>query len=277
MFKVFLKEYVICKVFGLEAEDWLHRITSNHILSLKVGDAVGASFLTGKAGVISVFNVYRKSKDIFFLVVPGTQEEKFKKYLEDAHFGEDLELVFSSGEDLGLHALVGIELSSKLAGDCFPSFPLKDLDHFMIFQKTGKIDFKLESEEFYLNLLRSQSYPSIPSDFGEKDILTEAQVFDKIAHDDKGCYPGQEVINKIRNIGKLPRRIFCLKVLSGSLEFEDNTIVCELGKLKALQKFTFQDSEFCLVKAPLKIFTSIEEANVFKAQSDTVELELFSS
>jgi folate-binding protein YgfZ len=48
--------------------------------------------------------------------------------------------------------------------------------------------------------------PAVPGELGPTTIPLEAGMEDAV-HENKGCYPGQEVIERIRSMGQVPRQL----------------------------------------------------------------------
>ncbi|MCG8377564.1 MAG: tetratricopeptide repeat protein, partial [Chlorobiales bacterium] len=69
----------------------------------------------------------------------------------------------------------------------------------------------LEITEFYLDVLDVMRIESgqirFGSDFDEKTLLLELDLGEQIYNLDKGCYPGQEVVARVVNKGKIARKI----------------------------------------------------------------------
>ena len=72
------------------------------------------------------------------------------------------------------------------------------------------------SEESY-NLLRiKQGVPVYPDEINEDVILSECGVLDAVSFS-KGCYVGQEVIERSDAIGRLPRALERIRLVGNAL------------------------------------------------------------
>lgn len=56
--------------------------------------------------------------------------------------------------------------------------------------------------------------PGVPGELTPNTIPLEAHLDDAV-HENKGCYPGQEVVERIRSMGQVPRELVRIHGLSG--------------------------------------------------------------
>ena len=105
----------------------------------------------------------------------------------------------SSKEDIySVRANRGAELGTDLV---LPRARLAEL--FSALQSSGAMEFSPEKAE----LLRLKAaLPAFPSEINEESLFSEAGLKEAISFK-KGCYVGQEVIEKVDAMGRLPRRL----------------------------------------------------------------------
>jgi len=222
----------ILKISGPDARDFLHRMTSQNVNALSAGAGVPAALLQPNASIISLFHLYNSGS--FFLVVSdegllrATHEA-----LEKFHFAENLEMKDISGEfrflsvqgpgakDVvavilgrippGRHEIIGTEDALVLSENDF-SAPTG----FHLLIKTSRFSDvigKLESRGLgpmssdLWNLLRAEAgHATFGVDMSDKNLILEGALADYVSRD-KGCYPGQEVVERIFTYGNVAKKL----------------------------------------------------------------------
>lgn len=223
-------EWPVIKVSGDECIDWLNRITSQKFINRSDNEIVFGAFLNGKAGVFGLFNAWIRNQNQVLMFIEPQAKASILAYLEEAHFGEDIEFEVIQ-QDWKCFELCGEEISSKL--DMLSVVNNTACNHKLLGAETTILNISDSYMNRYLcltadeNKFRSgiqvlqiieldyknyeylKAYLACPKDQVDLNIdhiLIEAKM-DKYYHDNKGCYPGQEVINKINSIGKVPKKI----------------------------------------------------------------------
>ena len=220
---------------GPDATAFLHRLTSNDVKELPVGQGHFNSLLTHKGKVLSLFYLFRESPEKFMIFVPKDildktltllTKMKFREKITLKNISAERELLFLIGANAPVEAqklnipqliktpesfddtpYIMISYPSELKKDVFPH-----LAHLPSF-----------SEEAFEVLRVLSRFPKYGIDLTEDNILLESPV--PIAYKrQKGCYPGQEVIERISAYGK-GRTPTVLSLLSceGSQSFPTGT------------------------------------------------------
>ena len=198
-------------VEGPEAAAFLHRLTSNDVTNLPVQTGQYNALLTHKGKVLSLFYLYRETSEKFYIFVAKDILEKtltlftkmkFREKIIIQNISTERELIFLIGdnaeslkipqpeiirttESLGDHPLVMISYPAPLKKDIYPH-----LAH-----------LPMLSEEAFEVMRVQNRFPKYGIDITEDTILLEAPI--PIAYKrQKGCYPGQEVIEHISSYGK---------------------------------------------------------------------------
>ncbi len=207
---IFLKSREDVGVFdllGKDSSDFLNRICSQKIIGEKI--AHGA-FLTPKGKILVLFSG-RRIKKGWRLYIRKKQIAKLKVHLESYCFGEAIE--WKVREKIHVHEIrsliplkvpienhmpaplwknglkgIYIESEKKSVRDLFSSYKIQKLESWM----------RIEG-----------GLPLDPDEIGESHFLfeMESEIY-YCRH--KGCYPGQEVIEKTLSRGHIPRRLVVL-------------------------------------------------------------------
>jgi tRNA-modifying protein YgfZ len=205
---------------GPEAAGFLHRMLSNEVQKLQIGEGRYQGLLDRKGMTLSLFYLKRLSDQEFLGVTPPQLTEKTITFLAKMKFIERLTIANVSNER-GLVFLIGPH-APALKESLSPSLSVWEEDTFGVpwISVSGPRDVLRSSIAFFgerapslsqdaVRLLRmAAGFPEYGIDIDETHILLETAV--PVAHQrNKGCYPGQEVIERISTYGKgrAPRRL----------------------------------------------------------------------
>jgi folate-binding Fe-S cluster repair protein YgfZ len=194
----------VWRVSGKDAEDFLHRVTAGRVKGLQPGEGAGGLLLTGQSRMIAFFDLLREENG-FLLAVPEACANALAEGLEKLHFAEDLEIELAPWK---VNAVPGEEDKREsvfpFRGSRWPS------------AVPGYVLWLAESEEPW-----PASYDfdrigaSIPSarDWDSSTPALEAGVLPWIDRG-KGCYPGQEVVERSLNVGHPARVLVAIEGLA---------------------------------------------------------------
>lgn len=191
-------EIELITVSGPDGADFLNRLSTLNFKKPIEGSSYGA-FLNGQAKLISLFTVWEKDGKKYFFI-EKEMLQKTKEYLEQMHFSENLKIEtekYFCVETRGQNNSFPSEMCTEaynwgLAGKYF--FSHKEFDS------------KGIAEDSYDAIRASFGFPKPLRDLTNDHIVIEASV-DNMIDRHKGCYPGQEVIEKIYTYGRIPRKI----------------------------------------------------------------------
>lgn len=214
-------------ISGADAPGFLHRMLSNEVQKLPVGEGRYNGLLDRKAMTLSLFYLLRLGEQDFLAITPPQLKEKTASLLTKMKFIEKV-AIRDVSEERGLIQVIGPQAeavlkSQRLEGDL--SIWLEDLFEVPIVSLSGPKDLiekyaqELSSKLPILNentvrLLKMRAaFPTYGVDLDESHILLEAGV--PYAYQrQKGCYPGQEVVERILAYGKgrTSKRLCSLRV-----------------------------------------------------------------
>ena len=216
---VVARDLSVFHVTGPEALDFLHRISTQHVRSMQVGDCRPCALLTAGGGVRSLFHLVRETDDRLLILISNGWAASLLKILDSFHFGEKLEF--------GPIELVGWELRGEEVPD-FQSiriFPLVNWgisgwaalataqESQAVLEKIGGPSRSVSENDF--GFLRTQfGFSDDPTEISEGNIILEAPLLDFV-HRNKGCYPGQEVVERIFTYGNVAKQIIPVKIVPG--------------------------------------------------------------
>ena len=231
------------EIKGPEAKDFLQRLTSADFRVLKPGSFNTGMLLQPTGKIIAYFKTLCLESANYLLLVPTDQSgnppsQQLQDSFEKMHFREDLTIrplgkewiylrVLGSDEQkLGFlkEAALGAEKTflslqegrllamnekrwsaSPLKYDIGIGVKATDLRNIIEMLKIAGFQQKSDLEPYRVRA----GDPGVPAEVGPGILPLEAQLDDAV-HENKGCYPGQEVIERIRSMGQVPRKLALL-------------------------------------------------------------------
>ncbi|MDZ4677410.1 MAG: glycine cleavage T C-terminal barrel domain-containing protein [Oligoflexia bacterium] len=228
------------KVKGPDAPDFLHRLSSQDIKSLKPGEGRPGALLQSNAMIISLFNIYHGG-DVFLLVTDQNRAQATTEHLEKFHFSEKVEII-NVTEGMSAISVQGPDVASQLL-KIFNRLPLEEhgnvtTEHggdeviiakendfkqsgFHLFVRKERFEamrMRLLTDNLTLfshdlwELLRAESdHFTFGDDIVDKNLVLEAPA-EHYVNRDKGCYPGQEVVERVFTYGNVSKKLVGLRI-----------------------------------------------------------------
>jgi folate-binding protein YgfZ len=201
-------------VEGPDARDFLHRLTSQNVKNLAEGQAAWAALLNRQGQVQAFFVCWRTGAERFHLLGEAPDIEAAARLLETGRFRERLQIA----SDPSLETLV-------LAGPRLPAFPEGVLSwsdplsyppreaRWILADKNTAEGLKASMPRLNAagwEVLRiTAGLPSMEKDLREGALVLEANMEFALARN-KGCYPGQEIVERIYSKGNVARLLIGL-------------------------------------------------------------------
>jgi folate-binding protein YgfZ len=209
------------KALGRDARRYLNNRLSNDLRSLAVGESALAAALTAQGKVECLCSVFADVQDSFYLVADGGKRQAIFASLGRFIVADRVSIDDVSPTTLFVHVGAPLEVVSRELDDLSGTWFTRACNRvgtdgvdllFVNVEGTAAYDALRRAfgepltREAY-NLLRcSQGYPVFPDEINERVILTECGMRSAVSFS-KGCYVGQEVIERSDAIGKLPRTL----------------------------------------------------------------------
>ncbi|MBX7244872.1 MAG: hypothetical protein K1X53_05200 [Candidatus Sumerlaeaceae bacterium] len=221
----------VVRARGKDARDYLHRRLSQNIQRLEVGQWAYSTLLTGDGKLLADLNVYAIADSDFLLVAPPACRESLAQHLDRYVIMEEMEILDESagwsvmeimgGASAGvISALFGSEVKAG-AFETVSSGLVHATQGFVVpgFQLLAELDAKeglwsrviaggavAQGAEVYEWLRIASGIPLFGQDMDTGTIAVEANL-DKGIDFRKGCFPGQEIVARIRNLGHPAREL----------------------------------------------------------------------
>ena len=217
-----MDDWHFIELSGPDAPDFLHRMTSIDIKKGKYGDG----FLLEATGKIILYFKMAYSNGSFILASPHPADRTVAAF-EKSHFSEKLKIAPLKG--WRYFKFIDCEESAAVQEKLHLSYDHRILvlpeDLGESFNETGDVSLFVPPDAELPDLLKSMRLGSKE----EREILRISRGDPRspielsggwnplelgltgAVHEDKGCYPGQEVIEKIRSTGRTPRSLVKIK------------------------------------------------------------------
>ena len=183
------------RVNGRDAADFLQRMVSNDVVA---GESCEALLLTPKARVIAPLVVWRRGDDDFLLLTEPELGETVRAHLTRMRFAARCEIEREEHR------------STVVFGE-IDGIPTRDYGVPAVEVLDAEVEPTVDDDE--LERLRVEAgTPRWGREIDDRVLPAEARLDERAISFDKGCYPGQEPIARLRYRGHVNRRLRVLDV-----------------------------------------------------------------
>lgn len=218
-------------LIGPDARDFLHRLTTIDVKNLKIGQGASGCFLSAQGQIRAYFSLWNYRPDEYAFEFAAGQAGKWKKSLlatiDQFTFAE--KIILAPVPELDCRWLFFEENEALLAG--LQPWSTSAIDEEIRLCHHGKSDFGMiwvtawgrparmmqwinhefpEVKKFEDSELESRRIlalrPKVDSEITETTNPLEVGLIDSVSQN-KGCYPGQEVIERTLSLGAPARRL----------------------------------------------------------------------
>jgi tRNA-modifying protein YgfZ len=227
---------------GRDRVDFLHRMSTNDLLHLAIGQGAGTVFTTPIARIVDRTVVYVRADDVLMLTSRGNQSRVAQWLRKYIFFNDDVQIKDLTGET-GTISLYGAAAHQVISGMTNEDLSALPLHHWRAAQiagsevtiaradplagggfhlicdraaQPGVWQALLEagiaplSEETYQVLRVEAGQPEFGRELGDAYIPLEANLWNDVSFK-KGCYTGQEIIARMESRQKLAKRLVGLR------------------------------------------------------------------
>ena len=242
----------VLKVQGLDAPKFLQSLTTNDVVSLPTGQLQYAALLDRKGKVLALFSIIRADETAFLILVQSDLNEFLAEHLNKMRFIQ--EVTISDESDKWAWLWVAGPEALQIVGDAFGIHgDMLVMENRILIPSDRSAWHVWRNDRWsvpavFLLLPRAQvgeaidclgaagatkvnklaidrvrleaGIPECGPEINAEHILMEADLTDSFARN-KGCYPGQEVIERISayGAGKTPYK-FMTSIVSSDLTLE---------------------------------------------------------
>jgi folate-binding protein YgfZ len=228
------------RVSGEDRARLLHAMSTNHIQNLQPGDGLYAFFLSAQGRILADANIYNLGETLFLDTEPETVR-KLRDHLDKYIIADDA-MIEDETEAWGA---IGVEGPQSLTCVAALDIPVPDkkysvnnwehgyvarvastgLEGLRIFLRPGdKEDLLRRCEELAIpsatepeaRVVRLENaIPRYGEEISERYLVQETQVMDAV-HLNKGCYLGQEIVERVRSRAQVHRLLTSVRIQSTS-------------------------------------------------------------
>jgi folate-binding protein YgfZ len=195
-------------VRGPQAGDLLQRLLSNDVLGLGTAGSCRALLLTPKARVIATMHVLRRAEDDFLLVTEPELGETLRGHLLRMRLAARCEVAL---EEHRSHLVLGAEAAPPDGALALPNDDYGVACWEVLDAEEPRGAERLTDEE--LERLRIEAgTPLHGREIDDRVLPAEAGLDRHAVSFDKGCYPGQEPVARLRYRGHVNRSLRVLRM-----------------------------------------------------------------
>jgi folate-binding protein YgfZ len=241
--KIQPQNYSELLVEGKDAEDFLHRLTTSHMKRLQVGKGVKGLVLNGFGKLITDYICARLEAEKFAFIGEAERIDALSSHFDSMLFAEAVTLQKRIGKG---GVATGIHTWDTMPADGFPFVKKNEallwpigVESISGIFTSGNLPVGENFSDW--EFLRIQNkIPAYKKEWQEGDNALDVGFEDWI-HRDKGCYPGQEVVERSLNVGHPAKTLVLLSLPAiaeqGTKIFLANTPEKEVGAVtSAAQK-----------------------------------------
>jgi len=230
-------------VVGKDRKEWLQRVTSNDVLTLEIGTWRYSCLLTSQGKTLAYFRVYAMEDRLLLEDVGGVENETIRSLKKYLLYGTQARLE-NLQESWGILLVSGPDAPTLIQQAFAVDARQLQISEFVVIEQdeasgllarteeTGEIDLELfiptrailtvwnalweagknlglQGVGFQaLESLRIEGgYPHMGSELNKAVTPSEAHLEGKAFSLNKGCYPGQEIVARMKTYDSIPRTL----------------------------------------------------------------------
>ncbi|MCO5144505.1 MAG: hypothetical protein M9962_15620 [Oligoflexia bacterium] len=245
------------EIKGKDSFDYLAKVLASNVRKLEELQAEKGLYLDGSSKILGQFDLIKKSNEHFFLLTFSDTLPFLKEELEKFIFAENIELI----ERQERYTLLK---SQKETNKRVVEFK-KEIPYLWPSWIVG-YDFCANSsqpDEGWEYARVSSLVPWPNHEWKARETFALDAGFYSWIDRNKGCYPGQEVIEKSLNLGHPGKCLFLVEGSTGKPEFVEkkDLEICSVaeskGKIRAIVRCRWRDKDLPLSEGWKKIQESI--------------------
>jgi folate-binding protein YgfZ len=198
---------------GVDRHDFLQRLSTRLFKNPKLNDFFPGAFLNSNGTVHSLFHSWIRENEVFLLVEPQSAKRTLA-FLEKFHFSEQLKFELNSDWQWMEFRSSSISNMSALFKNKLlrlPDWPRSEKwREGLLVAEALKANFQ-EWDSHKWEFYQAKNFlPQDQVDIGESQIILEAGLYSHVSRN-KGCYPGQEVIERLFTYGNVAKKLVLLE------------------------------------------------------------------
>lgn len=220
---------LLLRLSGADAFRYLNGQITRDLSRLDKNQAAAACILTPKGKLCATLRIHREGEELVIESDPSLEEILLLR-LERYLVADEVSMAVESTRPV-IHLFGELSLRELQGGA--PGIHCERLGVPGIDLDLAAVDLNAFSllDPRVVEVLRiERGIPAWGSELGEETLPPEAGLDRTHIDYDRGCYPGQEVISRLKSIGRVNRLLCRLKAPSGSMLHAGMTLLTEEGK-----------------------------------------------
>ena len=206
------------RVTGEDRARLLHAMTTNHVQQMKPGDSVYAFFLSAQGRVLADANIFCFD-DHFLLDTEPETREKVREHLDHYIIADDVTVEDISGETVAIsvEGPRAIEVAAPVVlGVSYSGEPGRLLigpvaEREKLIAAVEAAGAVAASEDEFRIVRVENGRPRYGEDISERYLAQETNQL-RALHFEKGCYLGQEIVERVRSRAQIHRMLMRLEM-----------------------------------------------------------------
>jgi len=264
---------------GSDALDFCHRIFSRDLKRMQRGEMKLSLLLSPEARVLSQFWVCREEGGLL-LITSKAMAEVLEQQIETYRFSESFQMKRLDPVSLLIGEAVSTPLSASGIGLKQPNGDWTGSWRGLEFHFQTALDHSEASQDNEARLLLIQHLVPLPGvDFPLSQTLVFEMGFEELCEQNKGCYIGQEIVERVRSRGGSSPKKLCLFRTSAEIQtgarfklLKDLKNEYQLGSVRFAPK---DSANYALSILPKRVMEAATENRHLK--TDLGDLELLRS
>ncbi|NBX81748.1 hypothetical protein EBQ90_01475 [bacterium] len=239
-----LSDWGVIGIEGPDSKDFLQRLSTVNLKTMEDGQLAPGAFLTGRGTVVVIGNLLRVHSERYLWMTAPNQRQLSLEHFEKFHFQERL-VIKDCTEN---YALVGfwnkkpLDLQNVWVDAWRPSLYWhffdrhQQMEKFQNWEARGLARLGMQLFHFF----RVQAgVPWLGWELSESELVLEAGLEKAVARN-KGCYPGQEVVERIFTYGQVNKKLLRVSAeltstdVSQAPDLEISQGTEKMGQLKSI-------------------------------------------
>jgi len=200
-----LSTHGLIRVTGEDRARLLHAMTTNHVEGMKPGDCLYAFFLSAQGRILSDVWIHCRDEDFLLITEPETRQRVYD-HLDQFIIADDVTLEDITGK-LALISIEGPQATPQPLPLTCTGLPGGALLLSSEKEKAVRVEGMEQADLEAARIVRLENaHPRYGEEITDRFLVQETGQMQAM-HFSKGCYLGQEIVERVRSRGQVHRHL----------------------------------------------------------------------
>jgi folate-binding protein YgfZ len=245
-----LSMYACIGLAGDDARDYLQRMSTVNFKTWRADQTEPGAFLTGKGQIVALGDFIETDGRFVFVTTPA-QRETALEHIEKFHFAEKFQTEDLSREycvfalscnqsEIAECQTLGVSTTIEIGLKGHKVVVWKDRrrpilwglikrSEAVVFYRAWKKESPIVGQRLFDYYRLRVGLPNVGHEISDKEIILEGSLDDHVARN-KGCYPGQEVVERIYTYGQVNKKLWPVEITAQKLGFPPTPFAITSGE-----------------------------------------------